>query len=385
MPNDKTTLTREELYQRIWSTPTRTLAAEFGISDVAIGKICRKFNIPKPPLGYWRRIETGYKVTPPPLPPWQDARPAQIVIYRTKRLSSSLKPDVQTLVDAERNRIRPIMVSARLNNPHPIVREAGEAGKVAQANTYGKLALPLKSGGAGLGVSRKSLKRALLILDAILKAADHRGFTTNIRDGRFAIVINGTPVKFRLIEKVMKIESKSPLASKQSSYLTPAAQTTHSPTGILTFEIEDYLPDGMTRRWSDRGKIPLEERLHFVMSGLIAAAEVLRLREIEHKEMMRRYREDEARRQRELARRTALASIAEEWIKSRDLTAFLDACEVAITSRESANRRAETEWLTWARAYVRRIDPLMNGELDEAINTEFGQDVSTDRDSVSDP
>lgn len=37
----------------------RKLAAEFGISDVGLAKICRKNGIPLPGLGYWRLVETG--------------------------------------------------------------------------------------------------------------------------------------------------------------------------------------------------------------------------------------------------------------------------------------------------------------------------------------
>lgn len=40
-------LSREELYRQVWSKPTTALSEEFGISDVAIGKLCRKLNVPK--------------------------------------------------------------------------------------------------------------------------------------------------------------------------------------------------------------------------------------------------------------------------------------------------------------------------------------------------
>lgn len=60
-------LTRAELYEKVWATPVRTLAKEFGMSDVGLAKICRKHDIPAPPLGYWRKTETGHKVVRPPL------------------------------------------------------------------------------------------------------------------------------------------------------------------------------------------------------------------------------------------------------------------------------------------------------------------------------
>ena len=47
-------LTREELYEKVWSTPGTKLAEELGISDVAITKRCKKLMSPVPPAGTGR-------------------------------------------------------------------------------------------------------------------------------------------------------------------------------------------------------------------------------------------------------------------------------------------------------------------------------------------
>jgi len=52
-------ISREELYELIWSKPASSLAKEFCISDVGLGKICKRMEIPKPSLGYWRKVEVG--------------------------------------------------------------------------------------------------------------------------------------------------------------------------------------------------------------------------------------------------------------------------------------------------------------------------------------
>ena len=41
------------LAKLVWSKPTVEIAKDFGVSDVAIAKRCRKFGIQKPPRGYW--------------------------------------------------------------------------------------------------------------------------------------------------------------------------------------------------------------------------------------------------------------------------------------------------------------------------------------------
>ena len=58
---------RDDLYQAVWKKPLRTLAQEWGISDVGLAKACRKSDIPLPGLGYWAKVAVGRVATPPPL------------------------------------------------------------------------------------------------------------------------------------------------------------------------------------------------------------------------------------------------------------------------------------------------------------------------------
>lgn len=61
-------LTREELYALVWDRPMTKLAKEFGLSDVALHKVCRKHNVPTPPAGYWAKKAHGKPVTTTPFP-----------------------------------------------------------------------------------------------------------------------------------------------------------------------------------------------------------------------------------------------------------------------------------------------------------------------------
>jgi hypothetical protein len=47
------------LRELVWSMPTIEVGDLFGVSDVAIGKLCTRLNVPKPPRGFWRKVETG--------------------------------------------------------------------------------------------------------------------------------------------------------------------------------------------------------------------------------------------------------------------------------------------------------------------------------------
>lgn len=47
----------EELQKLVWKIPTQKLAAQLGVSDVAIAKRCKARNIEKPARGYWSKPE----------------------------------------------------------------------------------------------------------------------------------------------------------------------------------------------------------------------------------------------------------------------------------------------------------------------------------------
>lgn len=64
----KVKLTRQQLYDLVWQKPATKLAKELEISDVAIGKMCKRYNIPRPSTGYWAKLAAGKRVIQQPLP-----------------------------------------------------------------------------------------------------------------------------------------------------------------------------------------------------------------------------------------------------------------------------------------------------------------------------
>jgi hypothetical protein len=53
---------RDKLYNEVWENPVTKVAEQYGVSDVAIAKVCRKMRIPVPGRGYWRKLQTGQKI-----------------------------------------------------------------------------------------------------------------------------------------------------------------------------------------------------------------------------------------------------------------------------------------------------------------------------------
>ena len=88
------TLSRDELYELVWTTPMVKLAEQFGLTDQGLAKKCKKHDIPRPPAGYWAKLEYGKSVEKTPLPSIAD--PALEVIEfhdkpESKKVERSLK------------------------------------------------------------------------------------------------------------------------------------------------------------------------------------------------------------------------------------------------------------------------------------------------------
>ncbi|MFZ3339768.1 MAG: hypothetical protein WA213_02720 [Terriglobales bacterium] len=44
---------RRELYERVWAQPMQRIAKEYGVSDVALARACKRRSVPVPGVGYW--------------------------------------------------------------------------------------------------------------------------------------------------------------------------------------------------------------------------------------------------------------------------------------------------------------------------------------------
>src|SRR6266702_8626029 len=84
MPQNVLTLTRQSLYELVWSTPMSDLATQFDISDVALAKRCKQVDVPVPYRGYWARVAAGQKPNRIPLPKYRTrAAPASAAAVAT--------------------------------------------------------------------------------------------------------------------------------------------------------------------------------------------------------------------------------------------------------------------------------------------------------------
>lgn len=69
-------ISRESLFALVWERPSTQVARQFGISDVALAKLCDKLQVPKPPRGYWAKVRAGRRPRRPELGDFLFAREA---------------------------------------------------------------------------------------------------------------------------------------------------------------------------------------------------------------------------------------------------------------------------------------------------------------------
>jgi hypothetical protein len=110
MRQNKIVIRRDELYQKVWSKPMTTLAKGYGISDVSLGKICKKLNIPKPEAGYWAKIAAGKIVKQKELPPLQKGESDTYELSPEGNLKIDLPDEVLEIIEQERNPNNKIVV-----------------------------------------------------------------------------------------------------------------------------------------------------------------------------------------------------------------------------------------------------------------------------------
>ena len=80
---------RDELYQDVWNQPLTSLIAKYGGSVVAIGKTCRKLQIPLPGRGYWAKKAHGHPVAQQPLPKLHEV---PLVVRHQRPAASATNP-----------------------------------------------------------------------------------------------------------------------------------------------------------------------------------------------------------------------------------------------------------------------------------------------------
>lgn len=371
---EETRVSGDELYEKVWTEPVRTVAKGFGVSDVALAKQCRRLKIPLPGRGYWSKKAAGKYVRRLPLPALP---PNDAVTPRAKTFSPppviadpEVPGPVADQIAFEADPANAIVVREDLRSPHPLVKATRD---VLEGKGHVESWRIGRTPRLDIDASKEQRRRALRIMDALVRAFEARGWKVELGSGddrKSYVTIFGQRVPFGIRETLKKVANppaKPERLSDGRMYTPWQAQYRDEHSGLLAFVIRHNWGHGVLKSWAERKTRRLEERLSdFIISLVKAAYEELQAdrrraeRERQEREAEERWRAEERRREAEAARVRALLQQAESWGTSWRLNGYLMAVRAAAES-QPGGLQADTElyaWLTWAESYARSIDPL---------------------------
>lgn len=376
-----TRVTREELYDLVWTTPMRKLALRYGLSDVALAKTCRRLGIPTPGRGYWAKLAARVKVKHVPLPK-AGPRIPEGVTFAVVENPVPRPPPVKA---------PEVVVPASLSGACEVVQGLGKMLQHARVDEFermhvGDAEMPI------LSVTVAHHRRALLLLDALCRTMVQRGHVA-----RFGRDSHGGATKDVLVLGVREVDlavSLVEVLDRRSRPLTPEEQhrsdfrvqlggspiVAKEQFACGRLQLAVYGLGGGRSVWSD-ARIPLERRLGRIIVDCEAegdrrreaqeaaqqarleeerlrreAAEAAERKRVEEQAADRRRYEADLRRQHQRALRHDLRGMTRRWGLATRVRAFLDQIEHAVPAPDRG--AGFSTWLAWARSEADRLDPL---------------------------
>jgi hypothetical protein len=365
------TLSRQELYDLLWSHTTQTLHERFGFSESYVHHLRELHNLPL------RRNEQGER---PPLPdaPLPEGINVPIIVHEITRTQIAI-PKVQ-MENLERHpitrRIAALYKNARVN----------DQGIVFVKNEYYLVQI--------LQVSHAQMEWSLSILDAIFHACDQHGYDiTGPEDkdeSEIRVAASGESVGFYLAEGIKRVQhrlTEKEIEAKKRGMWSSRQQWDYVPTEQLRLHTYNLANVSHVQRNWTIGNNRYAERAIGKFIATVGSAHVLRnfvtLQAAEEEKVIAllRPRWDEQQRQRELQEREELlrrwdhqykAGLiqrkSQDWLNFSVLRNFATELKERVGRTDLGPRQQDaSEMVEWVRKYLAAIDPL--ADLGKFIKT----------------
>jgi len=357
-------ISRQELYDQVWSKPLIHLAKEFEISDVGLAKVCRRHNIPLPPAGYWAKQAHGHNVEKIPFPVIGDNEVKQIefVMKEPSSLNDMNLDGIKE--DHIDNAIGHSFVTLNefKKGFHPLIVDAQKELR-ERLKSYRKLEDGERIHFLNMSVTKSSTERALSLMNLLFQVAEVNGFPIShkpgYKEGTY-VKVNGVDVQVELKERTKR--SENPDQKSFNKYV-------FHPTGILYFEFVNIYVSGARKIWNDTPTAKLEEIVNNVALGIVMAAildkkrdEELERRRKKEDEVREQERLNEERKKNERERIQALVQDGQKWQTSNIIRTYIKAVEEKYLSEKTLQDiNAELkDWIKWAKEQADIMDPILN-------------------------
>jgi hypothetical protein len=252
---EKEILTRQMLYDLVWSVPLLTLSKKYAISDVGLRKICLRMNIPLPKPGHWQKLQFGKKIKKINLDTnFKGDQDVSLELRTDETKVSSYKPSVekelQLRIEGELKSL--LLVPEKLTNPHSLIVAARESLNKRDRWVHNGLVNP-ERGILDIKVASGNIVRSLRFMDTLIKALRGRGHSIEIWNDKTKVLIDGQKIEIQLREKLRKEMEKGRYYES----------TIYVPKGLLSFQINSY----PNKEWID-GNVPIEKLLSKILARL---------------------------------------------------------------------------------------------------------------------
>lgn len=401
-------VSREELYDLVWSKPMMKVADQFAVSNSYMARVCTVLNVPRPERGYWAKLAVGKAPVKPSLP---DAQPGDQLTW-TAGGTLQEPPEPRPPVRRRAGRVQ-----VPKDRVHPLIRGARKHFEHERAVEEGKYLRPYKKRRVDLIASMACLDKALDFANSLFNALEARGhrvveapanqalhcmeidgrekpntqralpYPRPLRPYRPTVVYVGTLViGIAVIEtseevlmryvgggKYVREADYTPPRSGRAYYGNTWTTTEDVLTGRLRLVAYSPYPSvTWSTQWQETEKSPLTASLKTIIKGIEDAAPALvemvaeaqRQAEIRHQKWladMERYRRDEDRRKiKESVRESGdeLRQIIQRWSDVMEVERFLKGVEERASGLTGDRRDEVLQRLGLAREFLGTQDPL---------------------------
>lgn len=158
-------VTREKLYDEIWSEPITKVSKRYGVSDSYLIRVLKSLNIPRPSRGYWAMVAAGIHPERPQLPV---AKPGDAITWSRDGQAEFATSPTNEVKTTRSKRIPRIAIHGLVSEAHEHFKNVRDS-RSSYLKPYKKLTIDLI-------VSKDTLERCLNVTSQfflLLEALGH--------------------------------------------------------------------------------------------------------------------------------------------------------------------------------------------------------------------
>jgi hypothetical protein len=374
------------------------LAQDFGLSDVAVAKRCRKLGVPVPGRGYWARIAAGQTPRQPRLKEREDQPLDYSALTfeapRDETPEENLPPATPEQVSLREKIVglSPLEIST-LTQASPAVRRTAAHLKRKWRNEIvwnrGEKTGPILQ----IFVSELVVDRALRLGECLIVGAQTVGWRfqkppePKQEDDRYrrytpapvpapelpkygCLDVLGESLAFKIDERNRQVDhvlTEDEKERKRRGQWVKPPRWDFIPSGELRVHLLHADSKYVHHTWKDSAKRKLEEQINTILLGFFDEALRIKAQREEQRLADIRTRREEERQIRLSQRRSNNAKLISEleaqagaWMRARMLRSYLSALKKTAGSRkiEAVLDSSPIDFVVWAQHYIDQLDPL---------------------------